>query len=84
MGSLLDDEQSYPSEHPPHSVILPHDFLMGKFPVTQVLWQRVMGNNPSRFKGDHRPVDSVSWFDAVIFCNKLSELKDWNGVLHRR
>ena len=80
MGSVQDDEQSYPSEHPAQPVTLPNDFLMGKFPVTQVLWQRVMGNNPSRFKGDHRPVDSVSWFDAVNFCNKLSELEELESV----
>ena len=53
---------------------------MSRYPVTQVLWQRVMGNNPSRFKGDNRPVESVSWFDAVSFCNKLSELEGVESV----
>ena len=41
--------------------------------ITQKQWQTVMGNNPSEFMGDDLPVESVSWIDAVVFCNKLSE-----------
>ena len=48
-------------------------FYIGKYQVTQKEWQDVMGNNPSHFKGDNRPVEQVSWYDAVEFCNKLSE-----------
>ena len=80
MGALLEDQHSYHSEHPSHTVTLTQDFVMGKFPVTQGLWQRVMGNNPSRFKGVDRPVESVSWFDAVAFCNKLSQLEGFESV----
>ena len=48
-------------------------FWMGQTEVTQALYQAVMGDNPSYFKGGNRPVERVSWFDAVRFCNKLSE-----------
>jgi formylglycine-generating enzyme required for sulfatase activity len=46
----------------------------GKFVVTQKQYQKVMAANPSAFGGDSRPVDSVSWNEAVEFCAKLTEL----------
>ena len=73
MGALKDDEDAYDKEKPRHKVTLTRDFLMGKYAVTQALWQSVMGSNPSHFKGANRPVECVSWFDCVAFCNKLSE-----------
>ncbi len=60
------------SESPQHQVIV-QPFLMGKYPITQAQWQAVMGNNPSDFKGENRPVETVSWDDAVKFCQRLSE-----------
>jgi formylglycine-generating enzyme required for sulfatase activity len=44
--------------------------------VTQEQWQAVMGNNPSHFKDDKRPVECVSWNDANSFCQKLSVLTE--------
>ena len=75
MGALVDDGDAYDSEKPRHKVTLTRDFLMGKYLVTQALWDSVMDSNPSYFdfKGANRPVEQVSWFDVVEFCNKLSE-----------
>jgi len=47
-------------------------FLLCKFPVTQDLYYEVMKKNPSTFKGDKKPVETVTWKEVVIFCNSLS------------
>ena len=73
MGALEDDEDADDEEKPRHKVTLTRDFLIGKYAVTQALWESVMGSNPSKFKGANRPVEKVSWLDVVSFCNKLSE-----------
>lgn len=54
---------------------LTHPFLMGETEVTQGQWEKLMGNNPSRFKncGADCPVEQVSWWDAVTFANRLSD-----------
>lgn len=51
-------------------------FYLGKYPVTQDVWEEVMRENPSRFEGLRRPVENMSWYDAVVFCNALSERFD--------
>ena len=60
-------------KQPIHDVIL-DSFYIGKYPVTQKRYQEIMGTNPSEFKGDNNPVERVTWFDAVEFCNRLSQL----------
>ncbi|WP_318664230.1 SUMF1/EgtB/PvdO family nonheme iron enzyme [Treponema sp.] len=50
-----------------------YDFQMLNTEVTQKLYTAIMGSNPSKLKGDYNPVDTVSWYDAIYFCNKLSE-----------
>ena len=58
-------------ERPTHQVTL-SPFWIGKYEVTQREWREVMGNNPSHFQGDDRPVEQVSWYDAIDYCNKRS------------
>ena len=68
-----------PEENPAHTVFLT-SFYMGKYEVTQEQYQAVMGSNPSYFtsnpvSGDvqgNRPVENLGWYDAIVFCNKLS------------
>jgi formylglycine-generating enzyme required for sulfatase activity len=48
------------------------NFYIGKYEVTQKEWEDVMGNNPSGFKGEQLPVEMVSWYDAVEYCNQRS------------
>lgn len=49
------------------------DFYIGKYEVTQKEWNAVMESNPSQFQGDNLPVEMVSWYDCVDYCNKRSE-----------
>jgi formylglycine-generating enzyme required for sulfatase activity/uncharacterized caspase-like protein len=74
MGSPLGEKGRKETEGPQHKVNVP-TFLMGKFAVTQEQYKQVMGNNPSYFKGDKRPVERVSWNSAIEFCQKLSGRK---------
>lgn len=65
-------KESFTNELPRHPVKVPA-FFMGKFEVTQAQWLKVMGRNPSEFKGDSRyPVERVTWEDATEFCERLS------------
>jgi len=56
-----------------HQVTLTKDFYLAQYPVTQALWQAIMGNNPSHFKGENHPVDQVSWEDVQGFIANLNE-----------
>jgi formylglycine-generating enzyme required for sulfatase activity len=78
MGSP--DDEGYAEEKPQHQVMV-KAFYIGKFPITQAQWksiaampkvQRELNSDPSTFKGLMRPVEEVSWYDAVEFCQRLS------------
>jgi uncharacterized repeat protein (TIGR02543 family) len=67
------------NERPVHTVTL-GGFYMGKYEVTQALYQSVTGNSPGNFSGANLPVETVTWYDAVEFCNKLSEREGLQAV----
>ncbi len=72
MGSPSTETGRYNDEGPQHNVTVA-PFFMGKYEVTQAQYQAVMGNNPSKFKGAKRPVEQVTWDEAVEFCRKLTQ-----------
>ena len=73
MGSPLSETGRDKDEGPQNDTTV-QSFDMSKYEVTQAQYKAVMGTNPSSFKGDELPVDSVSWNDAVEFCRKLSQI----------
>ncbi len=63
-------------EHPVHEVTISHAYLIGRTEVTQGQWRTVMGGSPAFHKGnDNLPVEMVSSYDAMVFCNSLSVLE---------
>jgi formylglycine-generating enzyme required for sulfatase activity len=81
MGAPESEKESSDTERPQHEVSLQR-FCMGKYPITQEQWRVVttlpqinqeLNPEPSHFKGDERPVESVSWLDALEFCRRLSK-----------
>ena len=83
MGSPDDEIGRMDSEGPQRQVTISEGFWMGVYPVTQQQWEQVMGSNPSRFYANpaagetqgRRPVETVSWYDALVFANRLSILE---------
>ena len=85
--TLGNDSSSYSTEKPESRVTL-SDFRMSAYEVTQEQYLAVMGTNPSHFTSNpatgeeqaRRPVDSVSWYDAIVFCNRLSIMEGLSPV----
>jgi formylglycine-generating enzyme required for sulfatase activity len=80
MGSPSDEPERRSNEEPQHDVRV-QGFWMSRYPVTQAQWkavaampqiERKLNPDPSRFEGDRRPVERVSWYEAVEFCQRLS------------
>ncbi|MDQ6419579.1 SUMF1/EgtB/PvdO family nonheme iron enzyme [Paenibacillus sp. LHD-117] len=66
-GTMRNEKSNYDGK----AVTIP-DFYIGKYEVTQQEWTAIMGGNPSAFPGDRLPVEMVSWYDAVEYCNQRS------------
>lgn len=69
---LDENEAEHSYETPKHQVTL-SDFRIGKYEVTQDLWEAVMGENPSISKGENLPVENISWYDIQVFIKKLNK-----------
>lgn len=85
MGSPKDEEHRSYRENPQHLVKI-QPFFMGKYPISQAQWRAVAAlpqvscplmPDPSAFKGADRPVEQVSWYEAVEFCARLSRKTGW-------
>ena len=75
MGSPDDERGRWEDEGPQHEVMIPSGFWLGETPVTQAFYETVAGKNPSHFTGNvQRPVEQVSWQEAVAFCERLKKL----------
>jgi formylglycine-generating enzyme required for sulfatase activity len=84
MGSPEDEPEREEGEGPQHKATV-RSFFMGRYPITQAQWRAVaalpqvkqeLAPDPSKFKGDNRPVERVSWFDAEEFCLRLAQYTD--------
>lgn len=60
-------------ENPPHAVAFDYPFAIARYEVPQNLWQAVMGQNPSRWRGQRNSVEMLSWDDAVDFCRRATD-----------
>ncbi len=76
MGSPADDKERLDWEFPEQRVTIGGDFWIFDTPCTQALWKAVMGENPSQFEGDDRPVEKVNWHDCQQFFGRLNSQLD--------
>lgn len=81
MGAPKTEEGWHSSQSPQHRVTIP-PFWIGKYPVTQAQWSAVaalpnvnqpLDRHPACFVGENRPVEQVSWYEAIEFCQRLSQ-----------
>lgn len=72
MGSP-ETEEGHEDNETQHKVKITKPYFLAATPVTQAQWAALMGSNPSRFNGDDRPVEAVSWDEATQFCQTVSD-----------
>ena len=76
MGAKADEVGRDLDQIPSHEVMITRGYWIGKYEVTQEQWMSVMDSNPSHFRGDDRPVETVSWFTVQEFIKTLNEKSD--------
>jgi len=76
MGGDWDAEQADENELPQHTVTFSKPFYMGVYTVTQSQWEHVLGDNPSAFKGDDHPVETISHEDTGAFLQRLNAMEN--------
>lgn len=75
---MMGSDIGWDNEKPIHEVAISSDFYMAKYEVRQKLWIAVMGDRDFEYSGADLPAHGISWLEAIKFCNKLSELKDFD------
>ena len=78
MGSP--ESENWRSEDEVQHEVIVSDFYMSQYEVTQKEYESIMGENPSTFKGENLPVENITWYQAIEYCNKLSESKGLTPV----
>ena len=81
LGSPANEASRGTDEGPQTRVTLTRGYWIGQTEVTQAQWRAVMGTDPSRFRGEALPVEQVSWFDAMAFGRRLTEVERAAGRL---
>jgi formylglycine-generating enzyme required for sulfatase activity len=71
MGCSTGDSECIGGEKPAHRVTITKGFWLGQTEVTQAAWQRVVGTDPSHFKGSNLPVETVTWDEAQAYCRAV-------------
>lgn len=80
MGAFEGDTLAWDEEKEAKPLPMPFNIEVAVFPVTQLQWYMVMGTEPSRNQGFWRPVENISWFQAIEFCNRLSQQQNLEPV----
>ena len=74
MGSP--EDEGWRGDDETQHTVTASDFYMSRFELTQKEYREVMGENPSNFTGDDLPVENISWYDAIAYCNARSKKRD--------
>ena len=81
MGCYADENSAGNTWERPVHRVYPSCFWMNQHQVTQQQFEDIMGYNPSRFKGKQRPVEMITWHEAIEYCSKLNKISTKNGLI---